>query len=58
MPTYKTAIHDTRRRANEVLCGVLVIAVVGDAVLLLYVRDVDQLVGDGVDDESGGGVYL
>ena len=26
--------------------------------LLLYVRDIDQLVGDGVDDEAGGAVYL
>ena len=35
MPTYKTAIHDARRRAHEVLCGVLALDVAGDAVLLL-----------------------
>ena len=40
------------------LCGVLALDVAGDAVLLLYVRDADELVGDGVYDESGGGVYL
>ena len=31
MPTYKTAIHDTRRSAHEVLCGVLALDVAGDA---------------------------
>ena len=35
MPTYKTAIHDARRRAREVLCGVLALDDAGDAVLLL-----------------------
>ena len=35
MPTYKTAIYDARRRAHEVLCGVLALDVAGDAVLLL-----------------------
>ena len=43
---------------TKVFCGVLALDVAGNAVLLLYVRNVDQLVGDGVDDESGGGVYL
>ena len=27
MPAYKTAIHDARRRAHEVLCGVLALDV-------------------------------
>ena len=58
MPAYKTAIHDARRRAHEVLCGVLALDVAGDAGLLLYVLDADELVGDGVDDEAGGAVYL
>ena len=42
---------------TKVFCGVLALDVAGNAVLLLYVRNVDQLVGDGVDDESGGGCW-
>ena len=42
----------------RMLCGVLALDVAGDAGLLLYVLDADELVGDGVDDEAGGGVYL
>ena len=31
---------------------------IGKRASLLYVLDADELVGDGVDDESGSGVYL
>ena len=31
---------------------------IGKIPLLLYVLNADELVGDGVDDEAGGGVYL
>lgn len=57
----KFTVTTTNPHAAEhtrMLCGVLALDVAGDAGLLLYVLDADELVGDGVDDEAGGAVYL